>query len=319
MKSIFRTEFGSHVYGTNVPTSDQDFKAVFIPDFKDIILQRAPRTINLSTKEDKNSRNTQDDIDEESFSLQEYCKLLAQGQTVALDMLFTPEKHWTRNDLVIWQELRKNKDKFLHKGTSSFVGYTKQQAAKYGIKGFRVAAIEETLKFLKTLDRHKRLSDYSGGLAMFVEAQNSEFTKLVEIVDKGKGVMLHLECCNRKVPFHAKIGYAVEIFQKIYDEYGARAQMAKENQGIDWKALLHAVRVSREAEELLLTGNITFPRPEKDLLLQIRKGELDYETRVAPLIEEGLLKIEEAKEKSTLPADPDKIWIDEFVFSCYTS
>ncbi len=40
MKTLVRMQFGSHVYGTNVPTSDHDFKAIHLPEGRDILLQR---------------------------------------------------------------------------------------------------------------------------------------------------------------------------------------------------------------------------------------------------------------------------------------
>lgn len=64
---VLKMEFGSHVYGTNVPTSDHDFKGIGIPDGRDIIMQRAFKSINMSTGDDK-SRNTAEDIDFEIFS-----------------------------------------------------------------------------------------------------------------------------------------------------------------------------------------------------------------------------------------------------------
>lgn len=333
MGLIFKTQFGSQVYGTSVPTSDTDYKSIYIPTYKDLILQRAKRSDNHSTKVDKTARNTKDDIDNDCMSLQEYCRLLANGNTPALDMLFTPYEFWQTIESDgyrvypdIWNELVKNKDKFLNKNTASFVGYTKQQAAKYGIKGFRVSAVESTLNFLKQQpNQHERLTSISPQLykQLYTRPQKvlvpyNEHAKIVTILDASGTEMPHLEVCNRKVPFHATIKYTVALLQRIYDEYGARAQLAKDNQGVDWKALGHAVRVAKEAEELLLTGTITFPRPEKDLLLKIRKGELDYETVVAPLIEEGLYKIEQAKLKSTLPEQADLEWIDNWVFLKYT-
>ncbi len=85
MNILMRTQFGSHVYGTNLPTSDTDFKGIYIPTKRDLYLSRAQKTINTGTKENKSARNESTDIDEEIFSLQQYLKLLSEGQTVALD------------------------------------------------------------------------------------------------------------------------------------------------------------------------------------------------------------------------------------------
>lgn len=316
MKLIYRTLFGSHIYGTNLPTSDTDFKSIFIPDAKDIILERAPKYIQKNTKVDKNSRNTSDDVDDESFSISQYLKLLCEGQTVSLDMLFAPKEFHTISTPE-WEFIKSNKDYFLHKGTTAFIGYTRQQAAKYGVKGFRVAALKSVIDFLNEASReYDKLMDYD--IHLWVAQQNSEFIKVVDV--KGpKGLLEpHLEVCNRKVPFHATLKYAKEIFNRIYENYGDRARQAERNEGVDWKALMHAVRVAREAEELLLTGNITFPRPEKDLLLKIRKGEMAYK-EVEVLIEEGLHKIDETCLKSILPSKPDYKKVEEIIHEFHSN
>ncbi len=94
--------------------------------------------------------------------------------------------------------------------------------------------------------------------------------------------------------------------------YGHRALLAEKNEGVDWKAMMHALRVTREAEELLLHHTITYPRPEAELLLGIRKGELPYK-QVAELLEEGLLRLEECQRLSTLPEKPDYAAADDLV------
>jgi predicted nucleotidyltransferase len=107
MKKIIEMEFGSRVYGTNLPTSDTDFKAIAIPSGRDIILQRAFKTIQDSTGNDQ-TRNTQDDIDKETFSLHYFMRLLTEGQTVCLDMLFTPYPFYktasiSNADFYVWK------------------------------------------------------------------------------------------------------------------------------------------------------------------------------------------------------------------------
>lgn len=314
MKTIFKCQFGSHIYGTNIETSDLDYKAIFIPDARDIVLQKAVKHLQQNTKKGSDTRNTAEDIDFESFSVQQWLKLLCEGQTVALDMLFCPDKFVLETSST-WEYLKANKEAFLHKGTSAFVGYTKQQAAKYGVKGFRVAALRDILNYLNQFKDHQKVGEtlIDSSIKPPIN-ENINFCVLVNGANKKDGP--HIEVCNRKVPYHASIKYAKEVYQRIFDIYGERALKAEKNEGIDWKALMHAVRVAREAEELLLTGHITFPRPEKELLLKIRKGEMDYK-EVEKIIEEGLIKIDKAQELSTLRAKPDYNLADKLVFDIY--
>jgi len=101
-----------------------------------------------------------------------------------------------------------------------------------------------------------------------------------------------------------------------FEEYGQRALLAEKNEGVDWKAMMHATRVCREAEELLLTHTISYPRPEAVLLLQIRKGELPYR-QVAELLEAGMERLEECQRLSTLPEEPDRAFGEQMAVSAY--
>lgn len=318
MRPIIVTQFGSHVYGTNIPTSDHDYKGVFIPTARDIVLQRAPRQILTNTKSDQTKRNTADDVDRENFSLHQYFKLLIEGQTPALDLLFTPEKWWVHGggDISEWMAIRRfAMNNLLHRGTAAFVGYTQQQAAKYGIKGSRVAAVRAFLEEIRvrTTGSEKLYEIWPRLKAWAPGREHVEFV----IIKNPAGVEEeYLSICNRKVNGHVTVKYANEIFTRIFEEWGERAKQAESNEGVDWKALMHAVRVAGEAEELLLTGKITFPRPDADFLLKIRTGQLAYK-QVAEIIEGGLQKIAAAKEKSILPDEPNRKAADDFVYETY--
>ena len=306
------TEFGSTVYGTRLPTSDTDIKGIFLPTAREILLQKVPRNSHSTTKLNERDKNTSEDIDTELFGFQNYVKLLTEGQTVAVDLLFTPEKHYQITPSKWWKYLQENKHKILHAQTASFTGYCKTQAAKYGIKGTRVASIRAALDWLKKEpNKYAKLETVLNEEVLPEELQK-EFISIVFCKGPNGGLEPHLEVCNRKLPFHCTFNYAQGIIQKIFDEYGQRALLAEKNEGVDFKALNHAVRIAREAEELLLTGNITFPRPEKDLLLQIRKGELPYK-QVAELIEDGLDRVEAAKDKSVLRDKPDVEFMEDLV------
>lgn len=328
MNKLFDLEFGSTLYGTRTENSDTDYKSIYLPTPREIVLNTYQKSINPNRSKQVNERNTKDDIDVEIFSLDRYTKLLSESQTVAIDMLFAPSEFFKNVDLDnfhIFTEIYNNRDKFLSKEINAFISYAKTQAAKYGLKGFRVAAFRDTLDFLSEFRDHDTLSDelIYPKLCKFVykrpQQEPEAKTDLITIDSKTSknGVTeTYLQVCRKYYPLKAPIKLIRTQIQGKFDEYGKRALMAEKNEGIDWKALSHAVRVNSQGIELLNTGRITFPRPDKDLLLQIKTGKHAYKD-VEEVILEGFQKLEEAKEKSTLRDKPDLEWIDNFVYNTY--
>jgi hypothetical protein len=104
--------------------------------------------------------------------------------------------------------------------------------------------------------------------------------------------------------------------RRLVGDYGHRALQAERQEGVDWKALSHAVRVATEAIELLNTGSVIFPRPDAAHLLAIKTGRLSYQA-VAAEIDELLPAVEDAATRSALPEQPDTAWLDDFVASVH--
>ncbi len=324
-QKLVKMMFGSHVYGTSLPTSDRDFKGIFIPDAQDLVMQRASKHIQNSTKKDDSKRNTAEDVDDESFSFQTYMELIRQGQTVALDMLFTPVAFYC-SDIPVsprWHEVVENRANLIHKGTNAFVGYTKAQAAKYGHKGDRLKVLNLFMGVMKSWDGKRDLGDYASDVAVLVKTAASKEAEIVNIpaphvlFDQLQDIP-HLSLANRKVSYTCSVEYARQVYQLALDKYGNRAKLAESANGVDWKATMHAVRIAAEAKELLLTGNITFPRPEAPLLLAIRQGQLPY-VQVEELIEQGLTDIKDAEEKSSLADKPNHALMEEMVSNAHWS
>jgi hypothetical protein len=311
---VAKMRFGSQVYGTSTPSSDEDFKVIFIPTARDILLQRATKTSRSHSTGDEHAKNAAGDVDIEEFSLSGYMKLLCDGQTVAVDMLFVPEEHILESS-VTWNEIRRARETFLSRSIAPFVGYCRSQANKYGIKGSRMAAAKAAVEALKNLDQGARVGDYNDELALLA-VENEHIDLVPRFSKKNETHLWHLSVCGKLAPFTLRISRAVEMYEGLWYRYGERARQAMNNEGIDWKALMHAKRICDQAVELLATGHITFPRPNAEDLLKIRLGELPY-TEVAEQIEMGMATLEVAMRESTLQAKPDRGFADFLVENAY--
>lgn len=319
MNKIIELKFGSHLYKTDTPNSDLDLKAIYLPTAREILLGSYKKTISTTRPKQMFERNNKDDVDLEVFSLDRFLELMSQGQTVALDFLFGCHQGEitasTFEGRRIMDEIFQNRTQILSKNVNSFVGYAKQQAARYGQKGFRVHGIRATLEWVKQYNHHDTLADLD--VSLFIQSVGNDHIKIVECKGPNNTLAPHLEVCDRKYPFHARIGYVVGQLQRRFDEYGKRALLAERNEGLDYKALSHAVRVNSQAKELLETGFITFPRPDRELLLKIKTGQMDYK-EVANLIEDGLEQLHISQANSSLRETPNQAWIDDFIVNVYS-
>jgi hypothetical protein len=299
------------LYGTNVETSDLDIKAIHIPDPAEILLGRSPKSKQTPSLY---SEPVDPDCDFESMSLAHFGRLLSDQQPIAIEMLFAPSWafiHWTHK----WERFRTRRDLFLSKNVGKFVSYARSQATKFVVKGDRINAVSEVLK-----DLNQRKAVY-GHLAPLgtVSAYIVERNPLIECVDitldTGK-VIPHLSVCGRKVPFTISIGNAIDVYQKLMDQYGKRTLEAQTKEGIDWKGMMHAVRLTQECIELLQTREIIFPRPNADYLLNIRKGLVD-QFEIMEEIELAVEEIELYTTRTTLPEVPNIDLIEALVMEEY--
>ena len=87
--------------------------------------------------------------------------------------------------------------------------------------------------------------------------------------------------------------------------------------GYDIKAAMHVIRLLNEGIELMCSGTITLPRPEKELLITIRTGNYGSLERVLSLANSLFRDLEEAEAKSGLPEKVDRTRISALVSETY--
>ncbi len=304
--TIVKMKFGSHLYGTNTPDSDLDYKGVFLPTKREVFIGRIPKTDSYSTGSDK-SKNTSKDIDTDLHSIHHFIALACKGETEAIDMLHAPDSMLIETSAT-WEAIVSERERFYTRELKAFVGYARRQAAKYGIKGSRLNAAEEFLELTKGWE------GWDGG-----RANLSTVWKALPINDhchhietNSSGVRQY-QICGKILQSTMKVEYARRIIRFFRDNYGERAKLAADNKGIDWKAVSHAMRAAYQVLELLIHGTITFPRPEAELLLAVKQGKCDYLTQVAPWLESVMEEVEFASSVSTYPTKVDKIYWEDFI------
>jgi len=325
MLELVRILFGSHLYGTANENSDLDYKGIFLPSKEDLLLGRLSKSINLSTNKSNAEKNSADDVDVELYSLHYFIHLACEGETVALDMLHAPKEFWELNTTYkdpftlygdIWKDLVRERERFYTKNLKAFVGYARRQASKYGVKGSRMNAAESVLRFLESQKRVMLTADFRA----------STLGTMWNLLPSGEHIHKYedeipsiYEVCGRKLQRTVTLAYAYDVVRKFYNAYGERAKMAATNEGIDWKAVSHALRAAYQTREILQDGTIIFPLKNADYLKAVKEGKVDYLTDVAPTLDTLMDEVEELSAKSTLPEKVDRNYWNIFIINTMES
>lgn len=286
--TIVSSKFGSHLYGTDTPNSDKDYRGVFLPTKAEVLLGQIPKSIHLEG-------------DTEYYSLHYFIKLACDGQTVAFDMLHS---NMLMQDSDIWTAIKANKHKFYSKNIKAFIGYARTQAAKYSLKGERLITAKKVIDVLNSADMNDKLSvvwDKIAGDHIYPRE------------DAPNGIN-QVQVCGKVLQETMNVHYAKSILESFVNEFGQRAKKAEISSGKDWKAISHAVRVLLEVEELLMHKTITFPLLEHDLVRNIKLGKVDLDY-VITLIDQKEIKVNQLLSQSTFPEQADRAFWERFLIN----
>lgn len=111
------------------------------------------------------------------------------------------------------------------------------------------------------------------------------------------------------------LGFADDQMKRLLGQKGQknihRAEL-EEKHGYDTKYAMHVIRLYGEAKELMQSGRITLPRPNKDELIEIRKGKYSL-AEIQQLGRELESEALAAQVSSPLPDKVDRDAISELV------
>jgi len=310
MKKIVKMIFGSYLYGTSTPRSDKDFKAVFLPSKRDIYLGQISKSVIENTKVGSSEKNKPTDIDDENLSLHQFIKLACENQIEELDMLHCP-KNLLLESSPIWEEIQKNRSRFYTKNLDPLKEYIRRETGKYGVKGSRLSDCKRVLDFLNSKHPRTKLSELWSDLPI-----GDFVTKVPALTDFGGSTYTtDIYCiCGKVFPEKTEIGYCIHALDKMYENFGQRAKQAELGEGVDWKAVSHAVRACYEVKSMLSEGDIVFPLKESRYLTFIKLGNFSW-SEMSYTIESLVSEVEGLASKSYLSEVCDIEYWNNFIIN----
>lgn len=287
-RAVFQLKYGSSLYGTTTPTSDVDWKVVFLPQFDG--LMRNDRISNMKQRPvglHSTDKMLPGEDETEYVPLQVFLNDFFAGQTYAVEVAFAMlgdmGEVYSPYESRVKSMLTDLVSKFLHNDLKGMIGYAVGQATKYGMKTQRYLQAKALLDMVNAefdsageLREYRltteRLRDRPELLAALLSTGNCTYA--APSVENGNQEFLVLP--NKKsFPYGVKWNYFVDNLTGILKEYGNRVKTSLD--GEDWKALMHALRISQQVAELHMFGSMKFPRSNREELLSVRRGEVDKE------------------------------------------
>lgn len=352
MNLLFSCYGGSRLYGTNTPTSDIDIKHIFLPELSELLIANQINIINKKTNNKRNVKNNTDDVDEDFIPLQRFAKDFFNGQTYALELAWAIDNihanqkvyhddkeavfvnnSWKSNEetpliITFIKELR---DKFLTSNINSMIGYAVNQVNLYSFKGERLNTINDTFDLLKQLNldknnKDKKLFDIFKSTSTEWKSLQEKYPKYFKHTTYNVGKDNYKDCfvlLGKTLPFTNTLEKTIEIVSSLQSKYGARSLSATKD-NVDWKALAHAVRITKEGIDLLQNHNLTFPLDKNfvNYFLSIKNGNENIDAVKDELYKDlDYLKTIEIETK--LPkqnSDSIKeflVWLSDWMFKFY--
>jgi predicted nucleotidyltransferase len=322
-KTLVKHYAGSKSYGTNIASSDTDFRGIFLGDRKEITTPFFPVTEWEDTTEE----------DTKLFELNFFISLACENNPNIIETLYVD-----KSDIILntpeYEYLRTNRDMFLTKK----IAHT---TSSYAIQS--LSKMKNHNKFINTEELNFPLqTDFLRVLRNFTD--NKEFNKKIDIVkDFSKGYKLIvyskdllglLKSNNPKqTPFNADfflnrlkaednsqplllLKFNSEEYDQAKIKYtayskwkeariGSVRNLLEDKFGYDTKDAMHLVRLMRIGYECITEGTYNVRRSDAKELLEIRSGDWSYD-KIYNYAKEFDNKIKEAVKICSLPENVDK-------------
>lgn len=289
-QAFYATRFGSHLFGPALPNSDIDYRGLFLPPLKGLVLGQglqiqtgpAPHDIVL-------------------YSVQRFFKLLVQSaDTNMVSLLFsythpTLERYGNTLFLASLDHRR-----LLSRKLGGMSQYVQSQAQKYSQKGAKLAALEVLLS-LAQQHPHTLLDEAMTQAVQAVHQAVPESQPFVQL-ERLQGVG-YLRVNDKLLIGRQTWAFHLPVLRNMQQSYGQRAKQAQLSH-LDLKALYHAFRVLEELRQLHRYAHIAYPLNITPFLLQVRQGHLAA-AHLFELLDQQVQEVNALQAQSQLPHQAD--------------
>lgn len=259
--TIYYARHGSHAYGTNIATSDEDFRGVAV----------APKSHVIGFAHTFEQQETKGHEDSVIFDLRKFMSLAAECNPNVIEVLFVDDSD-VLECTKAGQLLRDNRHLFLSKKARfTFSGYAVSQLKR--IRTHRSYLLsppdhKPTREEFGLSTRHKITADMMGAMDKLVAEDAGEVDpNVIELVQKEKQYKSAMATWNSH-----------EKWKR--ERNPARAEM-EAKYGFDCKHGSHLVRLLRMCREILSGQGVQVRRPDAQELLDIRRGAWSYDRLIS--------------------------------------
>lgn len=296
---IFEAIMGSHAYGLNTETSDEDFRGVCI----------APKCYYYGLREFEQTETK--DPDRTVFNITKFFKLAADCNPNIIEFLYAPED-CILSSSKIWEDIVDKREIFLSK------------KAKFTYQGYAFSQLKRVKShkawLLNPVDKKPERSDFGLSTEKKMSAEYMGYIESIAVTQMGKGTDKqeimngNIDISNMDLGLDKSIVKLYDSERKYrcaknqYDQYQnwkasrnpARADLEAKF-GYDTKHISHVFRLLIQAESILDKHllKVRLDPADREFCRSIRAGAYTYD-KVLEMADEQMSKLDSLYESSTL-------------------
>lgn len=304
---ILLTFGGSYAYGTNTDTSDVDIRGCALNSKEEILTNKNfEQLVNEET-------------DTTIYSFNKLISLLINCNPNTIEILgCRPEYYFYLSP--IGKELIDNRHLFLSKKCIySFGGYANQQLWRLSNKSARLVSQEEQERHILS-SIQSAATTFKNKFALYDDDSIRLYVDKSEREEYDSEIFMDINLKHYPLRDYKGMWGEMNNIVKDYAKIGKRNSHAIERGKLS-KHMMHLIRLYLMCLDILENGEIvTYREKDHDFLMEIRNGKYLDENRQPiaefyEIVEELEAKMQNAKETTALPENPDYKKIQELVMS----